>query len=95
MPTGPRRSRGADGLVALGALAAFVAYVWVLTKATPVVVTAFSFASDNKPELYAAFLALLVGLPGLLWTLPRALRAPPPAVVPSVGSPPQQREPNR
>ena len=29
---------------------------------------------------------VLVGLPGLLWTLPRALRAPAPAVVPSVSS---------
>ena len=41
-------------------------------------VTAFSFASDDKPELYAAFLAALVGLPGLLWTLPRAARPPVP-----------------
>ena len=76
MPSGPRRSRSADVLVAIGGAIAFVAYVWVLTKATPVVVTAFSFASDNKPELYAAFLAVLVGLPGLLWTLPQGLSRP-------------------
>ncbi|TQN48780.1 hypothetical protein FHX52_1927 [Humibacillus xanthopallidus] len=95
MPSGPRRSRSADVLVAIGALVAFVAYVWVLTKATPVIVTAFSFASENKPELYAAFLAVLVGLPGLLWTLPRAFRAPPPAVVPSVQSRRQLSERNR
>jgi len=86
MPSALRRSRSADVLVAIGGLLAFVAYVWLLTKATPVIVTAFSFASDNKPELYAAFLAVLVGLPGLLWTLPRAMRAPAPAVVPSVSS---------
>ena len=65
--------------MAIGGLLAFGAYVWLLTKATPVVVTAFSFASDDKPELYAAFLALLVGLPGLLWTLPRAFRRSPPS----------------
>lgn len=86
MPSGPRRSSSADVLVAIGALLLFGAYVWLLTRATPVVVTAFSFASDDKPELYAAFLALLVGLPGLLWTIPRAARAPAPVVVPSVRS---------
>ena len=74
MPSGLRRSRSADVFVAIGGAIAFVAYVWVLTKATPVVVTAFSFASDNKPELYAAFLAVLVGFPGLSWTLFHALR---------------------
>jgi len=86
MPSGPRRSFRADVLVAISGLLAFAAYVWLLMRATPVVVTAFSFASDNKPELYAAFLALLVGLPGVLWTIPRAARPPVPAVVPSVRS---------
>ncbi|WP_404392289.1 hypothetical protein [Humibacillus xanthopallidus] len=86
MLSGPRRSSSADVLVAIGGLLVFGAYVWLLTKATPVVVTAFSFASDDKPELYAAFLALLVGLPGLLWTIPRAARPPAPVVVPSVRS---------
>jgi len=95
MPSGPRRSRSADVLVAVGALGAFVIYVWVLTKATPLVVTAFSSASDNKPELYAAFLAVLVGLPGLMWTLPRAFRAPPPTVGASVQSRRQLSERNR
>ena len=86
MPSGPRRSLHADVLVAIGGLLAFAAYVWLLMRATPLVVTAFSFASDNKPELYAAFLALLVGLPGLMWTIPRAARPPVPAVVPSAPS---------
>jgi hypothetical protein len=86
MPSGPRRSRSADVLVALGAVLAFVAYVWLLTKATAAVVTVLSVASGNKPELYAALLALLVGLPGLLWTLPRALRPPSSAVLPTVRS---------
>jgi hypothetical protein len=54
------------------AVVAFAAYVWVLTRAAPFVITLFAFASDYRPKLYAAFLAVLVGLPGLLWTLPRA-----------------------
>ena len=74
MPSGPRRSLCADVLVASGCCAVRRLRL-AADRATPVVVTAFSFASDNKPELYAAFLAVLVGLPGLLWTLRRACRA--------------------
>ena len=76
------RRRSDVPVVLLGVLA-FAAYVWVLTQATPVVVTVFGFASDYRPKLYAAYLAVLTGLPGLLWTLPRALRPPPPHVPPS------------
>lgn len=64
----------------------FVAYVWVLTRATVPVVTILSFASDNTPKVYAALLAALVGLPGCLLTLPRAFAPATPPVQPSVRS---------
>lgn len=76
----------ADLPVAVGAALAFVAYVWVLVHATVPLVTAFGFASDGRPKLYAAFLAALAGLPGLLLTLPRAFTPPAPAVQASVRS---------
>ena len=83
MARGGRRRWHVDVLLGIGAVAAFVGYVWVLTQATAPMVTVFAFASDNHPRLYAAMLALLVGLPGVLLTLPRALTPRPPAVVPS------------
>lgn len=64
----------------------FVAWVWVLMRATEPLVTVFAFASDGRPKLYAGLLAVLAGLPGLFLTLPRALTPPAPVVVPSVRS---------
>jgi hypothetical protein len=64
----------------------FVAWVLLLMRATEPLVTLFAFASDGRPKLYAAFIAVLAGLPGLLLTLPRAFTPPPPAVVPSARS---------
>jgi len=81
-----RRRFTTDVPLAIGIVALFAGYVWVLTRATAPIVTVFAFSSDYRPKLYAALLALLVGLPGLLFTLPRAFTAPPPAVVPSVRS---------
>ena len=78
--------RGTSVLLGILAVVGFVAYVWVLTQAAPVVITLFGFASDYRPKLYAAFLAALVGLPGLLWTLPRAFESRPPAVAPTAWS---------
>ena len=86
MPDGLTRRVSADVPLAVGASLAFVAYVWVLMHATVPLVTAFAFASDGRPKLYAAFLAGLAGLPGLLLTLPRAFAPPVPAVQPSVRS---------
>jgi len=80
------RRVNADVPLAIGAVVVFAAYVWLLTRATVPVVTAFSFASDDRPKLYGALLAGLAGLPGLLLTLPRALTSPPPPVQPSVRS---------
>jgi hypothetical protein len=79
MPGAGTRRRSEVPVLLLGVLA-FAGYVWLLAQATPVVVTVFGFASDNRPKLYAAYLAVLTGLPGLLWTLPRALRRPAPHV---------------
>lgn len=84
MAQGQRRRFSADIPIAIAGLILFVGYVWVLTKATTPVVTIFSFASDSRPKVYAAFLAIIAGLPGLLVTLPRALTAPPPRIAPSV-----------
>jgi hypothetical protein len=86
MSRGVRRRVNADVPLAIGAVVVFAAYVLVLTRATVPVVTAFSFASDDRPKLYGALLAGLAGLPGLLLTLPRALTSPPPPVQPSVRS---------
>ena len=84
MPGGLTRRVSADVPLAIGASLAFVGYVWVLMHATVPLVTVFAFASDGHPKLYAAFLAGLAGLPGLLLTLPRALTPPRPSVQPSV-----------
>jgi hypothetical protein len=81
-----RRSRGVGVLLGIGAVIAFVGYVWVLTRATAPLVTVFAFASDNRPKLYAALLAVLVGLPGILFTLPRALAPAAAAVAPYTDS---------
>ncbi len=86
MPDGLTRRVSADVPLAIGASVAFAAYVWVLMHATVPLVTLFAFASDGRPKLYAAFLAALAGLPGLLLTLPRALTPPAAAVQPSVRS---------
>lgn len=86
MSRGARPRVNADVPLALGAFVLFVLYVWLLTHATVPVVTAFSFASDDRPKLYGALLAGLAGLPGLLLTLPRALTSPPPPVQPTVRS---------
>ena len=64
----------------------FVAWVWLLMRATEPLVAVLAFASDGRPKLYAGFIAALAGLPGLLLTLPRALTPPSPMVVPSVRS---------
>jgi len=74
--SGAGARRRSDVTVVLLGVLAFAAYVWVLAQATPFVVTVFGFASDYRPKLYAAYLAVLTGLPGLLWTLPRAMRPP-------------------
>lgn len=65
----------ADFRWAVALLAGFVLYVAVLAWATKPLVTALWAVSLHNPTLYAAVLALLVGLPGLLFTLPR-VRAP-------------------
>ena len=79
-----RGRRNGDLYVAVGAALGFTLYVWLLTQATVPVITTLAFASDTRPKLYAALLALLVALPGCLLTLPRALAPAPPSVQPSV-----------
>lgn len=74
----------ADIPVAILAVALFVGYTWLLTRATVPLVTVLSFASNNEPRLYAALLAVLAGLPGCLLALPRAFAPPPPPVQPRV-----------
>jgi hypothetical protein len=83
MPRAGRRING-DIPIALVGVAVFVAYIWVLTKATEPVVTILSFASSGEPKVYAALLAVLTALPGCLLTLPRAFAGAPPPVRPSV-----------
>ncbi len=75
-----------DVPLAIGGVILFVGYVWLLTQATEPLVSVFAFASDNRPKLYAAVLAVLVGLPGILLTLPRALTPPRQTVVSSIPS---------
>jgi hypothetical protein len=53
----------------------FLVYVFALTSATGPMVRALWTMSGDSPHWYAAWLAVLVGLPGLLLTVPR-LRAP-------------------
>ena len=79
-----RVHRNGDVSLAVGAALAFILYVFLLTQATVPVITTLAFASDTRPKLYAALLALLVALPGCLLTLPRALAPAPPSVQPSV-----------
>lgn len=76
--------RNGDVPLAVGVALAFTLYVFLLTQATVPVITTLAFASDTRPTLYAALLALLVALPGCLLTLPRALAPAPPSVQPSV-----------
>jgi hypothetical protein len=75
-----------DVPLAIGGVILFVGYVWLLTHATEPLVSTFAFASDNRPKLYAAVLAVLVGLPGILLTLPRALTPPRETVMSSIPS---------
>jgi hypothetical protein len=76
----------ADVPLVAGGAVGFVVLVWLLMHATVPLVTVFDFASDGRPKLYAAFLAGLAGLGGLLLTLPRALSQPVPAVQSSLRS---------
>ncbi|GAA2743605.1 hypothetical protein GCM10009868_18040 [Terrabacter aerolatus] len=74
------RRRIGDAPLAVAATIGFLAYVWALTRSAEPIVTVLDFASDGQPQLYAALLAGLIGLPGLLFVLPRAL-APAPATI--------------
>lgn len=65
----------ADFRWAVGLLVGFVLFVAVLARATGPMVTVLWAVSFHNPGVYVALLALLVGLPGLLFTLPR-VRAP-------------------
>ncbi|MEW1954954.1 hypothetical protein [Terrabacter sp. NPDC080008] len=85
MSAGTRRLN-ADVWAAVAAAVVFAAYVWLLANAAGPLVTALNAASFGRPKLYAAWLAGLAGLGGLLLTLPRALAPPEPAVQPSVRS---------
>lgn len=71
MSRGRHRRSHTDLYWALGALAVFLVYLFVLVKATSPIVHVLWLLSAHNPWLYAAELALLVGLPGLLFTLPR------------------------
>lgn len=71
MSRGRHERSHADLYWALGALAAFLVYVFLLVTVTSPLVRALWFASGRNSWLYAAELALLVGLPGLLFTVPR------------------------
>lgn len=76
-------SRGSSVPIAAGALVVFLGFIFLLTKAAVPVITALSVVSFNEPRVYAALLAMLAGLPGLLLTLPRASRGPEPYIPPS------------
>jgi hypothetical protein len=79
-----RRKGGRTGApLAVAAGVAFFAVVFLLTKAAVPIITALSVVSFNEPRVYAALLAMLVGAPGLLFTLPRATKGPEPYVPPS------------
>jgi hypothetical protein len=86
MPSGRTRRLSADVPLAAGAAIVFVVYVWLLANAASPLVTALHTASFGRPKLYAALLAGLAGLGGLLLTLPRALASPEAAVQPSASS---------
>lgn len=79
-----RRSGGAVVASALAAVLGFAVLIFVLTKAAVPMITVLSVASFNSPKVYAGLLAVLVGLPGLLFTLPRAVRGPEPYIPPSL-----------
>lgn len=81
MPTLARMSRrrlpprrNADLRWAVGIVVGFLVYVFVLTSATEPMVRGLWALSGGSPHWYAAGLAALAGLPGLLLTVPR-LRA--------------------
>lgn len=78
-------------LLSIAGFLAFLGFVYFLTRAAVPMITALSVVSFNEPRVYAGLLALLAGLPGLLFTLPRATRAPEPYIPPS---PHRQREPS-
>lgn len=80
------RRGNADVPVAVAAIAGLLAYVWVLTRATEPLVRGLWVLSSHSPRPYAAGLALLIGLPGLLLTLPRAMARRRAIIVPSVRS---------
>ncbi len=79
-----RRGGGAAAALALAVVVGFGGLVYVLTKAAVPIITALSVVSFNNPKVYAGLLAVLVGLPGLLFTLPRALKGPEPYIAPSL-----------
>lgn len=79
-----RKRVNTDVPIAIAAVVVFLLVVFLLTKAAVPMITALSVVSFNEPRVYAALLALGVGLPGLLFTLPRATRGPEPYVPPSV-----------
>lgn len=83
------RRGNADLRTALIAIVLLAAYVRLLTRATTPVVTALSGLSSDSPLRYAALLVFLVGLPGLLFTLPRALERRRSPIAPVAHSPAQ------
>jgi hypothetical protein len=79
-----RRKAQRTGLpLVIAAGVAFFGVVFLLTKAAVPIITALSVVSFNEPRVYAALLAMLVALPGLLFTMPRATKGPEPYVPPS------------
>lgn len=74
-PRRARRRRNTDLRWALGIVVGFLVYVFVLASATEPMVRALWTISGGNPHWYAAGLAALAGLPGLLLTVPR-LRSP-------------------
>ncbi|WP_034714344.1 hypothetical protein [Intrasporangium chromatireducens] len=71
MSRGRHQRSHADLYWAVGALAVFLTYLFLLVAATAPMIRALWFASAHNPLLYAGLLALIVGLPGLLFTVPR------------------------